>query len=146
MELLLRVLRPTHAAVDVRVDIDPDQPTARLATALAELVGGAPTGAPPSLLLARTGALLDLDAPVRRSGVLSGDELVLDPGPLPPPPLPLPIQAVSVDVLAGPDSGHSAVLDRGTYLLGRDGSCDIVVSDSTVSRRHLRIGWRRTGR
>jgi DNA segregation ATPase FtsK/SpoIIIE, S-DNA-T family len=139
LELLLRVLRPAHAAVDVRVDIDPDQPTARLAVAVAELVGGAATGAAPALLLARTGELLDLEAPVRRSGVLSGDELVLDPGPLPPPPLPLPIRAVSVDVLAGPDSGHSAVLDRGTYLLGRDPSCDIVVSDATVSRRHLRI-------
>ncbi len=31
------------------------------------------------------------------------------------------------------------MLDRGSYLLGRDPSCDIVVSDPTVSRAHVRI-------
>ena len=124
--------------MDVRVDIGPDQPTARLAAALGEMTGGS-SGRPPRLLVVRTGELLDPEEPVGENGVLSGDEIVLDPDELPPPPPPVFIRAVSVDVLAGPDSGHSAVLDRGSYLLGRDPACDIVVSDPTVSRSHLRV-------
>jgi S-DNA-T family DNA segregation ATPase FtsK/SpoIIIE len=149
LELLLRASRPATAAVDVRVDVDPDQPTARLAAALAAMVPAdegdraatlaAPAPSAPALLHVRTGRLLDPDEPVGRSGVLSGDELVLDPETTPAPLPPLLIRAVSVDVLAGPDSGHSAVLDRGAYLLGRDPACDLVVSDPTVSRTHLRI-------
>jgi len=143
VELLLRVVSPTAAPTDVRVEIDPDQPASRLAGALASYVGGATGGGAPTrtprVLLLRTGEFLDPDARVADTGVLSGDEVVLDPAAVPGPLPPILIRAVSVDVLAGPDSGHSAVLDRGTYIVGRDATCDLAVSDLTVSRRHLRV-------
>ena len=146
MELLLRVIPPSLDAHDVRVSVEPDEPSSRLAEAVAAAVGW--SSARPTLVLARTGDVLDAGQPVAASGVLSGDELLLDPPSRPLPPAPVLIRAVSVDVLAGPDSGHSAVLDRGVYLLGRDDACDVVVSDLTVSRTHLRVevaaDWRVT--
>jgi S-DNA-T family DNA segregation ATPase FtsK/SpoIIIE len=138
MELLVRVHRPGHEPSDLRVDIDPDQPSARLASALADHLGEA-AAAVPRLLLARTGTQLDPETPVGATGIVSGDELVLGPGAPAVPPPPTPVRAVSLDVLAGPDSGQSAVLDRGTYTLGRDGTCNVVFSDATVSRLHLRV-------
>lgn len=138
MELFLRVHRTGVVPLDVRVEIDPAQSVARLANALASLDDPS-TMASPTLLSLRTGELLDPAATLADSGVLSGDELVVDPLERPAPPPPLLIRAVSVDVLAGPDSGHSAVLDRGAFVIGRGDDCDLIVSDTTVSRRHLRI-------
>ncbi|HKY16440.1 MAG TPA: FtsK/SpoIIIE domain-containing protein [Microthrixaceae bacterium] len=138
MELFVRVHRPGHGHADVRVEIDPDQPSARLAMDVAEHIGDVRPGAP-RLLLVRTGAILDPDRPVGESGLVSGDELVLGPTAVATPPPPTPVRAVSVDVLAGPDSGHSAPLDRGSHLLGRGENCDIIVTDPTVSRSHLRV-------
>lgn len=138
MELLLRVHRAGHDAADVRVEIDPAQPVSRLGLALARFLD-VPAPPEPRLLLLRTAAELDPGDSLATSGVLSGDEIVLDPHARPAPLPPMLIRAVSVDVLAGPDSGHSAVLDRGSYVLGRGDDCDIIVSDPTVSRRHLRI-------
>jgi len=37
---------------------------------------------------------------------------------------------------------HIARLKPGTYTVGRDPSCDIVISDPYVSRRHARIFYR----
>ena len=137
MELLLRIHHGESATADVRVEIDPTQPAALLASAVGEYLGTG-GGRLPALLLARTGEYLEADAAVGETGVLSGDEIVVDPRERFAPPLPLPIRGVSIDVLAGPDSGHSAVLDRGIYLIGRDPACDIAVSDQSVSRTHLR--------
>lgn len=138
MELLLRVHHGDGPPADVKVDIDPSHPAARLAAAVAEYLGRSHLSATPTLLHARTGDYIDPDAPVSDTGVLSGDELILDPQQRLAPPLPLPIRGVSIDVLAGPDSGQSAVLDRGAYFIGRDGACDIVLGDRSVSRTHLR--------
>ncbi|MFI5044862.1 MAG: FHA domain-containing protein, partial [Acidimicrobiales bacterium] len=139
MELFVRVHRPGQESSDVRVDIDPDQPSARLAADIADHLGDVGTDAPERLLLVRTGNFLADDCPVGETGLVSGDELVLNPTVLSTPPPPTPVRAVSVDVLEGPDSGHSAPLDRGSYLLGRGDNCDIIVSDPTVSRSHLRV-------
>ena len=146
MELFLRVQRPGRDHADVRVDVDPDASAARLATGIADHLGDAGRGAAPRLLLTRTGEVLEPDRPIAETGIVSGDEVVLDPtAPVVPPP-PTPIRAVSVDVLQGPDAGHSAPLDQGTYLLGRADACDIIVSDPTVSRSHLRVEVAATGR
>src|SRR5438132_8228714 len=36
-------------------------------------------------------------------------------------------------------AGERFNLDAGAFILGRSSSCDLVVQDSTVSRRHARI-------
>ncbi|MDD3652952.1 MAG: DUF3662 and FHA domain-containing protein [Desulfotomaculaceae bacterium] len=43
----------------------------------------------------------------------------------------------------GPDQGKYFNLGKGTMLLGRRAGCDIVLSDSSVSRRHAQIEWSR---
>jgi S-DNA-T family DNA segregation ATPase FtsK/SpoIIIE len=138
MELLLRVHRGEGAAVDVRVEIEPDVPVAQLAAALADAVGldGQPA---PRLTHVRRGEVLDPALEVGAARLVSGDDLLVGATQTVPPPPPVPARAVSLDVLAGPDSGHSAVLDRGRYVLGRGDDCELVVSDPTVSRRHVDI-------
>jgi diguanylate cyclase (GGDEF)-like protein len=42
-------------------------------------------------------------------------------------------------VLAGPQTGLSRVVDRDEILLGRGTSCDLVLADSALSRRHCKI-------
>ena len=132
MELLIRVSRPGHETTDLRVEIDPDQPASRLAAGIADHLSITGTHLP-RLLLARTGNFLDPDVAVAETGVVSGDEVVLDPPGPATPPAPTPLRAVSLDVLAGPDSGQSAVMHRGTWILGRDDSCDLMIGDPTVS-------------
>jgi pSer/pThr/pTyr-binding forkhead associated (FHA) protein len=44
-------------------------------------------------------------------------------------------------VLSGPDEGRCFVLDADSYVLGRDGSADLQIAHSTVSRQHARV-WR----
>ena len=42
-------------------------------------------------------------------------------------------------VIAGADTSKSLTLAPGTYRVGKDASCDLVVGDSSVSREHLRV-------
>ncbi|MGY6500713.1 MAG: FtsK/SpoIIIE domain-containing protein [Acidimicrobiales bacterium] len=138
MELLLRVHHGGEAPRDLQVDLEPTRRVADLATALARTFDPSAVSAP-TLTLGRTGRRLDPDATVAEEDLLSGDEVVLGPTAPAAPMPPVPIRAVSLDVLAGPDSGHSAVLDRGRYVLGRDETNDISFGDATVSRRHLEV-------
>jgi hypothetical protein len=106
MELLLRVSGPGHPPTDLRIDADHDQPVAVLATALAEHLELIPTAAP-RLVIGRTGEFLDPDQAVGDCGIVSGDEVVVDPDLVAPPPPPTPLRAISLDVLAGHDSGSA---------------------------------------
>ncbi|MET0714296.1 MAG: FHA domain-containing protein, partial [Mycetocola sp.] len=45
----------------------------------------------------------------------------------------------TVTVLSGPDVGRSIPLAAGSYTVGRDPSCDIVVNDKLVSKKHARL-------
>ncbi|MEL6189345.1 MAG: FHA domain-containing protein, partial [Myxococcota bacterium] len=51
-------------------------------------------------------------------------------------------------VTSGPDAGRVCVVDRDVVTVGKLPECDLVLTDPTVSRRHLRIartppdGWR----
>lgn len=42
-------------------------------------------------------------------------------------------------VLSGPETGREFSLPAGTSILGRDASCDIVLNDPLVSKRHVRF-------
>ncbi|WP_342379857.1 sigma 54-interacting transcriptional regulator [Myxococcus stipitatus] len=50
-----------------------------------------------------------------------------------------PLSPVRLLVLEGKDPGRSAVLERGTAVVGTLPSCQLVLTDDTVSRRHLSI-------
>lgn len=45
----------------------------------------------------------------------------------------------TLTVLNGPEVGRSIPLTAGSYTIGRDGSCDIVVDDKMVSKKHARL-------
>ena len=47
--------------------------------------------------------------------------------------------AVVVRVTAGPDKGREFPLGEGSFLIGRDPGCDVVLSDRMVSKRHARL-------
>jgi S-DNA-T family DNA segregation ATPase FtsK/SpoIIIE len=136
MELLIRV-HARGGTHDLRLEVDPQLTVAGLAGVVAEVVG-AQAVPPPALALERTGVLLDPEDTVEEAGILSGDELLLAPESVPRPKV-VPVRAVSVDVLAGPESGRSVVLGPGHHTLGRDADCDVVLADRTVSRHHLDV-------
>jgi S-DNA-T family DNA segregation ATPase FtsK/SpoIIIE len=45
----------------------------------------------------------------------------------------------TVQVLSGPDAGREFPIRRGTTVLGRDETCDIVLHDPLVSKKHVRF-------
>ena len=44
-----------------------------------------------------------------------------------------------VTILSGPQAGRSIALGGGSHLVGRDPSCDVVLADPYLSKRHLRV-------
>ncbi|MGD9694166.1 MAG: FHA domain-containing protein [Thermoleophilia bacterium] len=52
--------------------------------------------------------------------------------------------AIVIEVVEGPDAGRQAPLDR-SLVVGRDPAADLVLGDSRVSRRHVRIDPRPDG-
>jgi transcriptional regulator with PAS, ATPase and Fis domain len=50
------------------------------------------------------------------------------------------VRAVNVEVTTGPDAGRRVRVDRPTFVVGTGDSADLRLSDTTVSREHLRIG------
>ena len=46
---------------------------------------------------------------------------------------------LELTVLSGPDAGRRCVVDRDVVTVGKLPECDLVLTDPTVSRRHLRI-------
>ena len=126
---------PTSGSTSTRT-----QPSARLAAGIADHLGDAGAGAPHGCCCVRTGEFLDPERPVGETGLVSGDELVLNP------------TARADAAAADPDPGRQrrrparapipGTAPRSTgarYLLGRGDNCDIIVSDPTVSRSHLRV-------
>src|SRR6476646_5637231 len=47
--------------------------------------------------------------------------------------------ALKLVVVEGPDHGAELLLEQGTYQVGKDDSCDLVVHDGAVSRSHLSV-------
>lgn len=45
----------------------------------------------------------------------------------------------TMTILSGPEVGRNIPLSAGSYTVGRDSSCDIVVDDKLVSKKHARI-------
>lgn len=128
MELILRAFAGPGIGDDAVVEADPDHTVADLGQALAHHLGpGVGSGVVSNL---RTGTVLDADQPVGASGLMSGDDVVVGP----PPPMTrvatIPVRAVTLGVVAGPDTGTSVIL-----LQGRSGSGAKGLRCSSPTRR-----------
>ena len=55
------------------------------------------------------------------------------------------MRALSIVVVAGPDRGARAELHQGSLLVGSLDSCDLKLTDPTVSRQHARLELRTAG-
>lgn len=131
MELIVRV-HVADRVDDVIVQADATHTIGDLAEALSTgLQAGRVTGGVTSV---RTGKTLAASTTIADAGVLSGDELLLGAHTSAVPARARPLRAVTADVLAGPDSGLSVMLMPGTYTIGRQATCDIVIADMSVSR------------
>src|SRR4051812_16796876 len=56
-----------------------------------------------------------------------------------------PAVAVAIVVVTGPDAGSRLELTRGTAIVGTLETCDLVLTDPTVSRQHLKLELLDTG-
>jgi S-DNA-T family DNA segregation ATPase FtsK/SpoIIIE len=137
VELLLRARSLDGPDIDVVVDVLADHTIGELARALAGEIGLRDQS--PVLTLVRTGHAPDSGATVGSSGIVSGDEVIVGFVPNLAPAEASPREAVSVDVLAGPDAGSSSSLVPGLHAIGRDVKSDVVIGDPTVSRRHIEV-------
>jgi DNA-binding NtrC family response regulator len=54
-------------------------------------------------------------------------------------PVAVEVRGFQVEVVGGPDAGKTALASRRSFEIGTQPSCDLVLSDAHVSRRHLRI-------
>jgi S-DNA-T family DNA segregation ATPase FtsK/SpoIIIE len=137
VELLIRAHTNVGPPVDLVVMVEASHRVADLAAALADYLQL--SDRQPVLTTARGGRALDAGEFVSSTDLLSGDDVLVGvraaSGPVPP----IPIRAVTVDVVAGPETGMSIILPQGTFRIGRDPAMDIVVDDPTVSRHHLDV-------
>jgi DNA segregation ATPase FtsK/SpoIIIE, S-DNA-T family len=138
--LRVRLELPGGDTRDVVVEIDPERRVEELAGALAGHLG---LDAPPALDCARLGGALAPDATLRRSGLRSGDRLLVGSAGTPGPDRPRPL--VELLVAGGPCGGRRVPLGPGSYRVGRSPTCDVVLADPAVSRVHLSLTVDATG-
>jgi DNA segregation ATPase FtsK/SpoIIIE, S-DNA-T family len=163
IKLLLSVCDPASdaAAADVAVELARDTRVQELSLALAQYLGslhGEESGSHSvgglALHCARLGRL-PADDCVSDTGLRSGDTVALTTGmrftAMPPEHSPMPAQrgarpvaprrggVLDLIVNAGPQAGRRVSLLPGRYALGRDPSCDVMLDDPSLSRRHLQL-------
>jgi DNA segregation ATPase FtsK/SpoIIIE, S-DNA-T family len=137
VELLIRAHTNVGPPVDLVVMVEASHCVADLAAALAEFLQL--SDRQPMLTTARLGRALDPREFISSTDLLSGDEVLVGVRASSAPVPPIPVRAVTVDVVAGPETGMSVILPQGTFSIGRDLAMDIVVDDPTVSRHHLDV-------
>lgn len=153
MQLLLRV-RPTDGTPrDLRIDVDAAAPVSALVIELAAFLGVTPSGSPsddalPGLYREATGIRLDPHGTVGGSGLVSGESLVLGsrPNVRPSGLHPETPGGITLDVIAGPQAGHTRSLTPGRFVVGRDQAASVCLDDPTVSRRQFVIDVHRDSR
>jgi len=145
MRIKLTYTRPAGTSEDIAVDVDLRMPVGELAR---ELLVRDPQGVPPEtdtrhtlrvdsrgvpLTLDPGGALAD--AAIRNGdvvAVVSGEGDFVEVGGED-------AEAATLTIRNGPGAGSRFRLRRGATELGRDRSCDIVLPDELVSKRHARV-------
>jgi DNA segregation ATPase FtsK/SpoIIIE, S-DNA-T family len=98
----------------------------------------APAGAVTLTVLDGQRVTLDPALPAADSGIKSGDHVTVAPvGDRYADRAAQPVAQVAV--LQGPDAGQRVPFPRGNLTIGRGNGCDLVLSDTLVSRRHVRL-------
>lgn len=137
MRLALTVTLPNGRERDVVAEVPSGKRVVDLVAAVARHVGA---GAAVHARSRRLDAWLDPDAPVSASGLAAGDVVTLSDrrdakgarrG-----------AVAELRVVGGPLSGLRFDLAEGDHLVGRVPPCDVLLDDTTVSRKHvlLRVG------
>jgi S-DNA-T family DNA segregation ATPase FtsK/SpoIIIE len=144
MKLKLTLERP-EGTVDVVLTAPADATVGDVATTIAVrdpgYRGPSSVGTAPAVTLTVIGGqrmTLDPGLPIADSGVKSGDRVAVDlassryadhaANPV-----------ARIAVLQGPDAGRRVPLPAGNITIGRGSGCDLRLSDTLVSRRHVRV-------
>ena len=134
MDLRLTI---TRAGGDRSDDVTVTATSAHTATDLLQALVDCP-GATGSGLTSG-GRPIPPDQPIGIPPLLDGASLTIHgSGPLPTPPV-APRAALVLDVVSGPDCGHTLSLTPGRHLVGRDAGCSLEIADPSISRRHAVI-------
>ncbi len=147
MLLKLTLVRPSGSSSDILVTADAAATISEIATTISRVDPETPHAPGRTLTLRATlpgqDAPLTLppDAPLGEAWIGSGASVTLaDAGTLYQAPSLLRGRPVAtLRVVTGPDAGAEFPLHAGSLVLGRDASCDIVLQDALVSKRHLRL-------
>ena len=151
MRLKLTLVRPSGSSSDIVVTTDAAANISDIAATIARLdpssestaVGAAPLNLTlrASLPGLTESLILPPDGSVGEAWIGSGAHVVLidagvyyepsETGKAP--------TIATLRVRSGPDEGREFALVGGTSVLGRDATCDIVLSDKLVSKRHVRF-------
>lgn len=141
MRLRVRLLRVGGDVEDVEVTADANARVGDVARALASRDphgdGGRRSG---TVTLGVRGAgaegFVTLEAADRLSdlGIASGSDVRVEE-----PAGPSRKAVARLRVVAGPDAGRTFPLPVGTSMVGRDKSCELVLADAAVSKRHARL-------
>ena len=147
MRLKLTLVRPNGAASDIIVTADAAATISEIAGTISRV--DAQTVHSPDRYLTLRATLpgqsvpltLPPDGPVGEAWIGSGASVSLaDAGVLYQAPSTITVPPVAqLRVLTGPDAGRDFPLAPGSLVLGRDPSCDIVLHDSLVSKKHARL-------
>ena len=146
MDLRLTVETPAGTTRDVLVELEPSTPIRALLEALA-LESGLRSQTVSVASCRRTGELLHGAAPVGGADLRDGDVLTLE---LSAADAPTAAHARPPDgsddeaigdlvVVGGSLMGTRVALAPGAYVVGRGPGADVVLSDASLSRRHLRV-------
>lgn len=143
MKAKFTYVRPGGRTTDLTLSLDAELTVGELARRLLELdpQAGAHAPAVPTLSVVRPGGnrvVLDADLPVVDSSLRSGESISLAEHSTAFRSSATP-EAAKLVVLEGPDAGKEFRLPSGTSYIGRDPSCDVLLSDPRVSRRHARV-------
>ena len=151
MRLKLTLSRASGAGDDIVVTADAAASISEIASTIRRVdprAGDAPTPTDARALTLRAALpgqaeplVLPPDAPVGEAWIGSGATVSLAdagvyyaPNDLASAPV-----VATAEVIGGPDAGREFPLRRGTTVVGRDESCDIVLHDPLVSKRHVRL-------
>ncbi|HEV2253451.1 MAG TPA: FtsK/SpoIIIE domain-containing protein [Streptosporangiaceae bacterium] len=140
MKLKITLERPQGAA-DLVLTAAADATVGDIATALTARdpdVRGRSGGAVTLTVLDGQRVTLDPALPAADCGIRSGDRVAVAPtGERYADRAARPVAQVTV--LQGPDAGQRVPLPSGNFTIGRGNGCDLVLSDTLVSRRHVRL-------
>ena len=137
MELIVRAYSSEGGAADVVVDVEPTHRIGDLAAALGRQLRSSrgirrsPCCAPARCSIPTAPSASRASSPATTSS--SGPPYPVQRVPA------IPVRAVTLDVLAGRDTGTSLILLQGTFSVGRDPGVQVTLTDPTVSRHHLDV-------